>query len=63
MNYPKVSISKNQRPSVSISNEVKNQKPKVSIIFPTHNGGQNPINCLNSIKKLNYPQSLLETTL
>lgn len=35
--------------------------PKISIIFANYNGGQNPINCLNSIKKLNYPQSLLET--
>lgn len=47
-------------PKVSISSEAKKQMPKVSIIFTNYNGGQNPINCLNSIKKLDYPQSLVE---
>ncbi|KKS01448.1 hypothetical protein A2362_04240 [Candidatus Curtissbacteria bacterium RIFOXYB1_FULL_41_59] len=55
---PKVSISKKQRPKVSIS---KNQRPKVSIIFTNYNGGQNPLSCLSSIEKLNYPKSQLET--
>jgi len=34
--------------------------PKVTIIFPNFNGGQNPLECLSSIKKLNYPQNRLE---
>lgn len=35
--------------------------PKVSIIFPNYNGGQEPIDCLKSIAKLNYPQKKIET--
>jgi len=38
---------------------VKNSK--ISIIFTNYNGGRNPINCLLSINKLNYPQKNLET--
>lgn len=34
--------------------------PKISIIFTNYNGGENPLNCLDSIKKLNYPQKYLE---
>jgi len=48
-------------PKVSISSEAKNQIPKVSIIFTNFNGGQNPLSCLSSIEKLNYPKSQLET--
>ncbi|OGD85840.1 hypothetical protein A2164_00235 [Candidatus Curtissbacteria bacterium RBG_13_35_7] len=33
----------------------------ISIIFPNYNGGQNPLECLSSIEKLNYPKSKLET--
>lgn len=32
----------------------------VSIIFPNYNGGNEPIECLTSIKKLNYPQEKIE---
>lgn len=35
--------------------------PKVTITFPNYNGGQEPIECLKSIKKLNYPKDKLET--
>lgn len=35
-------------------------RPKVSIIFANFNGGQEPIDCLNSILKLDYPASRLE---
>src|SRR4030042_4827442 len=35
--------------------------PMISIIFPNYNGGQNPLECLSSIEKLNYPKSKLET--
>lgn len=34
--------------------------PKVSIIFPNYNGGKEPIECLNSIRQLNYPKDKLE---
>jgi len=34
--------------------------PSVSIIFTNHNGGNNPIDCIKSIKKLNYPQNKIE---
>lgn len=34
--------------------------PKVSIIFPTFNGWQDTMDCLESIKGLNYPASKLE---
>jgi len=34
--------------------------PSVSIIFPTYNGGKEPIECITSIKKLNYPKDKLE---
>ncbi len=34
--------------------------PKVSIIFPNYNGGKEPLECLSSIKKLNYPNSAIE---
>lgn len=30
--------------------------PQVSIIFPNYNGGQQPLDCLTSIRKLNYPK-------
>lgn len=36
------------------------KSPKVSIVFSNFNGGKEPINCLNSIRRLNYPQSSLE---
>ena len=35
--------------------------PKVSIIFPNFNGGKEPLECLGSIKKLNYPKNKIET--
>lgn len=38
---------------------MKNLK-KVSIIFPNHNGGKEPLECLSSIKKLNFPQNKIE---
>ncbi|OGD85842.1 hypothetical protein A2164_00245 [Candidatus Curtissbacteria bacterium RBG_13_35_7] len=34
--------------------------PKITIIFPNYNGGNEPIECLKSIKKLSYPQKNLE---
>ncbi|MBI2595331.1 glycosyltransferase family 2 protein [Candidatus Daviesbacteria bacterium] len=34
--------------------------PKISIIFPNFNGGKEPLDCLKSIKNLNYPKSQLE---
>lgn len=34
--------------------------PKVSIIFPNYNGGNEPLDCLSSIQKLNYPKDRLE---
>lgn len=30
--------------------------PSVSIIFPVYNGGDEPIECLDSVNKLNYPK-------
>jgi len=39
---------------------VRNKLPTVSIIFTNFNGGSNPIKCLQSIKKLNYPKNKLE---
>lgn len=35
--------------------------PSVSIIFPNYNGGAEPLECLESIKKLNYPKDKIET--
>jgi len=34
--------------------------PKVTIIVPTVYGGEKPMECLSSIKKLNYPQEKLQ---
>jgi len=34
--------------------------PPVSIIFPNHNGGSEPLECLRSIKNLNYPKNRIE---
>lgn len=34
--------------------------PKVSIIFPNYNGGKEPLECLSSIRKLNYPNGAIE---
>lgn len=34
--------------------------PKVSVIFPNYNGGKEPIDCIKSITKLNYPKNRLE---
>ncbi|MBI2011688.1 glycosyltransferase family 2 protein [Candidatus Daviesbacteria bacterium] len=34
--------------------------PKVSIIFVNYNGGKQPIECLKSIFRLNYPQRKIE---
>jgi hypothetical protein len=34
--------------------------PKVSIIFPNHNGGKEPLECLSSIRDLDYPKSKIE---
>lgn len=34
--------------------------PKVSIIFPNYNGGREPLECLASIAKLNYPKNKTE---
>jgi GT2 family glycosyltransferase len=34
--------------------------PTISIIFPIYNGGNEPLECLKSIHKLNYPRSKLE---
>lgn len=36
------------------------QYPLVSIIFPNFNGGKEPLECLASIQKLNYPNSKIE---
>jgi len=38
----------------------KNNFPKVSIIFSNFNGGIEPIECLESIRKLTYPQEKIE---
>ena len=35
--------------------------PTVTIIFPNYNGGREPLECLASIKKLNYPKDKIET--
>lgn len=40
---------------------LKNNFPEVSIIFSNLNGGKEPIECLESIKKLSYPQGKIET--
>jgi GT2 family glycosyltransferase len=34
--------------------------PKVSIIFPNYNGGKEPLECIESIKNLNYPKDKIE---
>ncbi len=34
--------------------------PKISITFPVFNGGHEPIECLSSIAKLNYPKNKIE---
>jgi len=49
-------------PKVSISQDIENSGlyPRVSIIFPNYNGGNEPIECLKSIQKLNYPKDKLE---
>ena len=38
-----------------------NDYPKVSIIFPNYNGGNEPLECLASIQKLTYPKAKIET--
>lgn len=35
--------------------------PKVSIIFANFNGGREPLECLTSIRNLNYPKNKLQT--
>ncbi len=35
--------------------------PKVTIVFPNFNGGKEPLECLGSINKLNYPKDKIET--
>ena len=35
--------------------------PKVSIVFSNFNGGKEPLECLASIKKLNYPKNKIQT--
>ncbi len=35
--------------------------PSVSIIFANYNGGDEPLECLKSIKNLNYPKKKIET--
>ena len=35
--------------------------PSVSIVFPVYNGGNQPLECIKSITKLNYPKNELET--
>lgn len=49
-------------PKVSISQDIENRAlyPRVSIIFPNYNGGDEPLKCLRSIHKLNYPKDKLE---
>lgn len=39
----------------------KQKYPKVTIIFPNYNGGQEPLDCLQSIKNLAYPKDKIET--
>lgn len=36
--------------------------PTVSIVFPNYNGGKEPLECLASIRKLNYPREKIEVT-
>lgn len=38
----------------------KNNHPKISIIFPNFNGGKEPLDCLESIEKINYPKSKIQ---
>ena len=38
-----------------------NKLPFVSIIFSNYNGGREPLECLASINKLNYPKNKIET--
>ncbi len=41
---------------------IRNTKfPAISIIFSNYNGGKEPLECLASIKKLNYPKNKIET--
>lgn len=35
--------------------------PKVTVTFPNFNGGKEPIDCLKSIRNLNYPKNKIET--
>lgn len=37
-----------------------NKFPKISIIFPNFNGGKEPLECLKSVTKTDYPKSKLE---
>lgn len=37
-----------------------NKKPIVSIIFPNYNGGKEPLECLESISRLNYSKDKIE---
>ena len=34
--------------------------PKISVVFPIYNGGRQPLECLSSIQKLNYPSKKIE---
>ncbi len=34
--------------------------PTISIVFPNYNGGNEPLECLQSVRKLNYPKSKIE---
>lgn len=38
-----------------------NEFPTISIIFSNYNGGKEPLECLASINKLNYPKNKIET--
>ena len=40
---------------------IEEMLPKVTIIFPNYNGGIQPLECLESINRLNYPSKYIET--
>lgn len=49
------------RPQENLNNHKIHNIPYVSIIFPTFNGWNDTRQCLESIKKMNYPEDKIET--
>lgn len=59
MIFPNLDMENNNTLALLRSIE-KSNYPKVSIIFPNYNGGMQPIECISSIIKLNYPKDKIE---